>query len=820
MSASLGVTLLLVLGAVLLVVRAPAWSWSLSGTVLLALAGYFHPEPAALWPAALLWLAIGGFIHGAPLRRRFFSEPIAQRLRGKLPKLSRTEREALEAGGVWWDAELLGGRPRWERLFTLPMPLLTQQEQAFLDGPVETLCAMLDDWRITSEWHDLPPEVWDYLRREGFFGLIIPREYGGLEFSALAHSAVVLKIASRSISAAVTQMVPNSLGPAKLILHYGTQQQKDHWLPRLARGEEIPCFGLTSPEAGSDAAAMTDRGVVCRGVYQGRETLGIRLDFAKRYITLGPVATVIGLAFKLDDPDQLLGEKMHLGITLALVPADTPGVVTGSRHAPMNLSFQNGPVQGHDVFIPLENVIGGAGRAGQGWRMLMECLAEGRSISLPALACGAAKLTARVTGAYARIRRQFHQPIGQFEGINEVLGRIAGRAYQMDATRLLTLAALDQGERPAVISALVKYHLTERMRTTVNDGMDVLGGAGICLGPSNLLGRVYQAVPISITVEGANILTRNLIVFGQGAIRCHPYLLKELEALTRDDAHEGSIAFDRALRAHLGFLLGNGLRALWLALGGGVLARPHGMPAALRQSARRVARLSAALSLVADAALLTLGGALKRRERLSAQLGDALALLYLASAMLRLRHERGCPENEAVWHEWGIRDALAGVVGALDGALNEFPSHALAWALRRLIFPLGRPSFAPDGRLTLACGTQLQQPGPAREQLTQGLYQPHDLREALARLEDAYARTLATTTLEERLRAARLPDLDSRNHAEVLANAVAQGILNEVDAQALKAALDARLAVLQVDDFPQTRKEQAWPRSRVAPSMS
>ncbi len=819
MSASLGV-MLLVLGAAMLIARAPAWLWSVSGAALLMAAGYFHPEPAALWPAGLLWLAIAGFMHITPLRRRFFSEPIARQLRGKLPKLSRTEREALEAGGVWWDAELLGGRPCWQRLFDLPMPLLTQQEQAFLDGPVETLCAMLDDWRITSEWNDLPPEVWDYLKREGFFGLIIPRSYGGLEFSALAHSAVVMKIASRSLSAAVTQMVPNSLGPAKLILHYGTEQQKDYWLPRLARGEEIPCFGLTSPEAGSDAAAMTDRGVICRGVFQGHEMLGIRLDFAKRYITLGPVATVIGLAFKLDDPEQLLGEQTELGITLALVPADTPGVMTGARHAPMNLAFQNGPLRGRDVFIPLDNIIGGRERVGQGWRMLMECLAEGRSISLPALACGASKLTARVTGAYARIRRQFHQPIGQFEGINEVLGRIAGRAYQMDATRLLTLAALDQGERPAVISALVKYHLTERMRTAVNDGMDVLGGAGICLGPSNLLGRVYQAVPISITVEGANILTRNLIVFGQGAIRCHPYLLRELEALTQSDARAGAIRFDRALRAHVGFLLGNGLRALWLALGGGHLMRTRRVPAGLQNHARQVSRLSAALALVADAALLTLGGTLKRRERLSAQLGDALALLYLASAMLRLHHERGCLEDEAVWHEWGMRDALAGVVCALDGALDELPSHALGWMLRRWIFPLGRPAFAPSGRLTLACGTQLQQPGAARERLTQGLYQPHDASEALTCLEDAYARTLATAALEEKLRAARLPDLDSRNHAEVLANAVAQGILNEVDAQALKAALDARLAVLQVDDFPQTRKEQAWPRSRVAPSMS
>jgi acyl-CoA dehydrogenase len=480
--------------------------------------------------------------------------------------MSRTEREALAAGGVWWDAELFSGRPRWERLRALPAARLAPEEEAFLAGPVERLCRELDDWRITHDDLDLPREVWERLRRERFFGLVIPKDYGGLGFSHLAHSQVVMKIASRSITAAVTVMVPNSLGPAELLLRYGTQAQRERYLPRLARGEEIPCFALTGPRAGSDAASIPDLGVVCQGEFEGRQVLGIRLSFEKRYITLAPVATLIGLAFRLEDPDRLLSQDPAPGITLALIPAGTPGLVQGERHLPLGIPFQNGPLSGRDIFIPIDWVIGGAEGVGRGWPMLMECLAEGRGISLPALAVGAGKLATRHTGAYARVRRQFGRPIGDFEGVEEPLARIAGRTWQMEAARRVFLSALGAGERPAVLSAVLKYHLTERHRQVINDAMDILGGSGICLGPRNPMGRVYQGLPIAITVEGANILTRSMIIFGQGAVRCHPYLRSEIEAVQEPDARSALHRFDAAVAAHVGFLARNFGRTLWLGL--------------------------------------------------------------------------------------------------------------------------------------------------------------------------------------------------------------------------------------------------------------
>ena len=502
-------------------------------------------------------------------RQRWITGPALRLFRRVTPSMSQTEREALGAGSVWWDAELFGGRPDWNKLLRLPPAQLRSEEQAFIDGPVNTLCEMLDDWHITHERRDLPPEVWQYLKDHGFFGMIIPRAYGGLEFSALAHSAVVMKIATRSITTAVTVMVPNSLGPAKLLLEYGTQAQKDYYLPRLATGVEVPCFALTSPQAGSDAGAMPDNGMVCRQSFEGKpDVLGIRLNWDKRYITLGPVATVLGLAFKLYDPDHLLGEEEERGITLALIPTNTPGISIGRRHLPLDIPFMNGPNSGRDVFIPMEWIIGGPERIGQGWRMLMECLADGRSISLPALGTGAGKLASRVTGAYARVRRQFKQPIGRFEGVQEALARIAGYTYLMDAARTLTAAALDRGEKPSVISAIVKYHLTEQMRRVVNHAMDVLGGKGISLGPRNLIGRSYQALPISITVEGANILTRSMIIFGQGALRSHPYILKELEAAQDQDPERALSNFDLALTGHFVSTITNTWRAFMHALTG------------------------------------------------------------------------------------------------------------------------------------------------------------------------------------------------------------------------------------------------------------
>ncbi|HHJ14486.1 MAG TPA: acyl-CoA dehydrogenase [Gammaproteobacteria bacterium] len=779
--------------------RAPGWAWSALAATGLVLLPSVH-EFSAWWlsPFWLAWAALSTAALVAPLRRRLLTGPALRALHQRMPPISDTEREALEAGSTWWEAELFSGRPDWKRLLELGEAQLSEQEQAFLDGPVETLCNMLDDWEITEHLHDLPPAVWDYLKRERFFGMIIPRRYGGLEFSAHAHSCVVMKIASRSITAAVTTMVPNSLGPAQLLLNYGTEQQKDYYLPRLARGEEIPCFALTGPEAGSDAASMPDRGLVCRQMFQGRETLGIRLNWEKRYITLGPVATVLGLAFKLQDPDHLLGETEELGITLALIPTDTPGVEIGARHFPLNQAFMNGPNRGHDVFIPMDWVIGGQARVGQGWRMLMECLADGRAISLPALSTGAGKLAARATGAYAAVRRQFKMPIGRFEGVAEVLGRIAGNAYAMDAARGLTTLAVDRGEKPAVASAIVKYHLTERMRRVIDDAMDIHGGRGICMGPSNYLARVYQAIPISITVEGANILTRSLIIFGQGVIRCHPWLLQEIQAAQRGDTR----TFDRALCAHLRLALSNFARALFHGLTGARLARA---PVAREEARwyRQLTRLSAAFAVTAEVALATLGGNLKRRESLSARLGDVLSQLYLASAALKRYHDQGRPDADRPLLEWAVRDALARAGQALFDVFDNLPAPVPGTLLKRLLFPLGMPWRAPDDALSQRAARLLLRWGAARERLSEGLFIPHGEHEALAQLELALERATAAEPVLKRLREAmregQLPDGDPEHR---LNEAIEAAIIDAREAAAVREAMAARQRVIAVDEFP------------------
>ena len=622
---------------VLLVIVAGGWAlayfsvpllrWTLAGGLLLLVLSLAAPA-WWLYPLWFLW-GLVALANIAPVRQRLYMAPMLRVFRGRLPSVSATEREALEAGGVWWDAELFSGHPNWQRFLEFPKARLTEAEQVFLDGPAEELCRMLDDWRITFDLKDLPPNVWAFIRRNRFFGMIIPTEYGGLGFSAEAHSHVVAKVASRSGSAAVTVMVPNSLGPAELLLHYGTDAQKSHYLPRLADGREIPCFALTNPYAGSDASSIPDKAVVCQGEYQGQQVLGMRVTWEKRYITLAPVATVLGLAFQLYDPERLLGGEDYLGITLALIPTGHPGVRIGRRHFPLKQAFQNGPTSGTDVFIPMDMVIGGRAQIGQGWRMLMERLAVGRSISLPALAAAAIKFCARNAGAYARVRKQFKLPIGRFEGIEEVLARIAGDAYAVEAARRLTTAALDQGFEPAVISALLKYQTTERQRQAINDAMDIHGGRAICEGPSNYLANAYQGVPVSITVEGANILTRSLIVFGQGAIRCHPWVLKELEAAQDPDPGRSLEAFDTAICGHVGHLLNNLAQAAFHHLTlGRFMAVPRTGPVARYYAGISCASL--AFALMADGALLVLGGQLKRRERLSGRFADVLSEMYFA----------------------------------------------------------------------------------------------------------------------------------------------------------------------------------------------
>jgi acyl-CoA dehydrogenase len=792
--------------------RVPLRHAAATAAVIMILLTVFSTLPA--WLLVLGWLiaVLLVLLSFTSLRRTYVSDRLLPWLRRTLPAMSQTEREALEAGTVWWDAELFSGRPDWRRLLDTPAPRLSAEEQAFLDGPTETLCRMLDDWRITQEELDLPPEVWAYIKQQGFFGMIIPKRYGGLGFSALGHSAVVMKIATRSSTAAVTVMVPNSLGPAELLLHYGTEKQKEQYLHRLAKGEEVPCFALTGPEAGSDASAIPDSGIVCRGEFNGKETLGIRLNWEKRYITLGPIATVLGLAFKLYDPDGLLGRRRELGITCALIPTDTPGIEIGSRHFPLNAPFQNGPNRGRDVFIPLDWVIGGAERVGQGWRMLMESLAAGRSISLPALSTGAGKLVCRATGGYARIRKQFKTSIGRFEGVEEVLARMAGYTYMMDAARTMTAGAVDNGEKPSVISAIVKYQLTERMRRIVNDAMDVQGGTGICLGPRNLLGRLYQAIPISITVEGANILTRSLIIFGQGAIRCHPYLLKEMQAAAEQNAYTASRDFDAALFGHIGFTLSNAVRALWLGLSGARLVRVpvNGRP---RHHYQRLTRMSAAFALTADVALLVLGGELKRKEKLSGRFADALSNLYLASAILKRFEDQGRPDADWPLVQWGCDDALHAVQESLDGVLKNFPLRWLSWIVRALIFPLGRRYAPPADRVGHEAARLLLAPSVARDRLTAGMFLPRGEGEPLGRIESALAdieRVEALEkTLSEAIRNGALPKVPL---AELIDPALERAVIDAQDAALLRKAEALRREIIKVDDFPKELLARCAPR--------
>ncbi len=792
----------LILAWVLAYVRAPLVVWTVAFGALLALLTVAAPPGAMLIALWITFVTLALTLNFTPLRRAVLSRPIFTWFKRALPPMSRTEQEAIEAGTVWWDGELFSGRPNWRKLLALPVPKLSAEEQAFLDGPVEQLCALLDDWHITHERADLPPEAWRFIKDQRFFGMIIPKQFGGLEFSALAHSSVVMKVASRSITAAVTVMVPNSLGPAELLLRYGTDAQKNHYLPRLACGEDVPCFALTGPEAGSDASSIPDIGIVCRGEYQGqKDVLGIRLTWEKRYITLGPVATVLGLAFKLHDPGHLLSDKCELGITLALIPTSHPGVNIGRRHFPLNMAFQNGPNWGKDVFIPMDWVIGGQQYVGQGWRMLMECLAAGRSISLPALSTGGGKLAARATGAYARIRKQFKVSIGTFEGVEEALARIAGNAYLMDAARVMTAGAVDAGERPSVVSAIAKYHLTERLRQSINDAMDVQGGSGICMGPRNLLARIYQSIPISITVEGANILTRSLIIFGQGAIRCHPYVYKEMQAAVDSDGVRGLRDFDRAFFAHIGFLFGNAARTLWLGLTGARFASAP-VTGITQRYYQQLTRLSSALAFTADIAMLLLGGALKRKERLSARLGDVLSCLYLASTVLKRFEDDGRPADDAPLVRWVCDDLLYRAQDALQDFLRNFPSQVIARLLKWSIFPWGRSFAIPSDRQGHVLARLLLEPSTTRDRLTAGVYVPNDENETMGRIEAALRKVIAAEPLEKILNDAikkgRVPGYDLEQQIE---HALKAGVIDRAQVDILRAAHAARRAVIQVDDF-------------------
>ncbi len=795
--------LVLVAFMVLAFYRASITSWVLATVVFVPLIAMQSRISDAVLQFILLSLLFFILIFSIPyLRRELVSRLALKLFRKILPPVSQTEQEALDAGTVWWDGELFSGNPHWSKLLKLPKPFLTKEEQFFLDHEVEELCALINDWEVTHVNQDLSPKTWQFIKEKGFFGMIIPKEYGGLQFSAQAHSAVVSKIASRSGTAAVTVMVPNSLGPAELLLHYGTQAQKDKYLRRLAKGEEIPCFALTGPFAGSDAGAIPDVGVVCRGQFNDQaNVLGVRVTWEKRYITLAPIATLLGLAFKLYDPEKLLSEEVARGITLALIPTDTPGVNTGRRHFPLNSAFLNGPTTGKDVFIPMEYIIGGEERIGQGWRMLMECLAAGRSISLPASATGGSKIAARTSGAYGRVRKQFHMPIGKFEGVEEALARIAGNLYVMDAARVLTAQAIDLGEKPSVISAIVKYHCTERGRSVINDAMDVHGGKGICMGPDNYLARFYQQTPIGITVEGANILTRSLIIFGQGAVRAHPYVLKEIKAAHDEDKKRAVFDFDEALFGHISFAMCNAVRSFVFALTGGwLITALTSKPT--KHYYQLLTRYSASFAIATDVAMLTLGGALKRREKLSARLGDVLSQLYLCSAALKKFEDDGRPETDLPLLNWAMEDGLYRIQMALDGVLQNLPNRSAALLLRVLIFPLGQCRRPPSDQIGHDVANLLSTPSAARDRLTSGIYLSKDENDAVGALEASLSSTLLCEFMQTDLaKAHKSGVIKSLDELSQIAEAAELGLVNAKQAQQLERDYKLRRKVIMVDDF-------------------
>lgn len=799
-----GVITLLFIAAVLFLAyrRLSLLAFSVTFTVLFA-AYTVLGAPAGLWKAFLGLLVAGMWLLNVrALRKALITRPFMRVYLRLLPPMSQTEKEALEAGTVWWDGELFTGAPRWERLLAAKPPQLSAAESAFLEGPCEELCRMLDEWHITHERGDLPPEVWEFLKSRGFFAMIIPRKYGGLEFSAYAHSCVLAKIASRSPTASSTVAVPNSLGPAELLHHYGTEEQKNHYLPRLARGEEVPCFALTGARAGSDAGSIPDTGIVCRANFEGREVLGLRLNFSKRYITLAPVATVIGLAFRMFDPEHLLGDRTDIGITCALVPSHLPGISIGRRHLPLDIPFQNGPIEGKDVFVPLDFIIGGPKMAGSGWRMLVEQLSVGRCISLPSNATGAAKAAVWATGAYARIRTQFNLPVGKFEGVEMVIARMAGLTYTMDAARSVTAGAIDGGEKPSVPSAMLKYHVTEMGRQVANDAMDVHGGKGIMLGPNNYLARGYQIVPVAITVEGANLLTRNLIIFGQGAVRCHPFVLREMTAAREYDRAGGVDRFDRALFAHIGFAISNAVRSFIMALTHARFTRaPVQGPTA--RYYQHVVRFSASFAFAVDVAMLALGGYLKKKESLSARLGDVLSCMYLASMVLKHHENQGRPYEDLPIVEWACRNLLYRAQEELHGFLRNFPNRTLSGLMRLLIFPGGRIYSAPPDRLARHVASLVTSPTEARERLSQYIYWRLEPGNPLGLLQEALLLAVELEPLEKRVRVegvktGRVTALDLPGRIQ---QALAAGILSETEAAALREYDRKVMELINVDDF-------------------
>lgn len=797
----------LVLGLAMARASLTTWAIAIAAITFCAQLGLNHGT--LHWPVFPLWSLLGWLVAGLlfaasfpEIKRKYIIMPAYRALKGAMPTISETEREALEAGTVGWDAELFSGTPDWSKLRRVPPITLTPEERAFLDGPTTELCKKLNDWQIRHELHDIPDDIWRFVCEHGFLGMLISKEHGGLGFSAQAQSLILGKISSRSPDGVTIVMVPNSLGPGELIEKYGTAAQKAHFLPRLARGEEIPCFALTGPFSGSDAAAMRDVGIVTRGTHEGREKLGIRLTWDKRYITLAPKATLLGLAFRLLDPDNHLDRGEEIGITLALIPTHHPGVEIGRRHLPAGAAFPNGPTRGRDVFIPMDWIIGGQERAGQGWRMLMSCLAAGRSISLPATSAAAAKALLRSSTAYARIRKQFNLPVGFMEGIEEPLARMIESAYEIEAARAVTASMVSAGEKPAVISALLKYVSTERQRQCVNDALDIHGGKGICDGPSNYIQGAYQMTPVCITVEGANILTRTLITFAQGALRSHPYLFTEIEALQDPHTERGIERFERTFDNHVAFTLSNAAGAFFHNLTFGIFASAPQNAGPTARWWRQLARASRSFALVADLTVALLGGGLKVKQKITGRMADALAELYLLSAVLKRYDDDGRPKEDLKLVDYCARNCLYRFDQALLGVLRNFPQRWAAWLMTPLVFPLGarrRPASDRDGNALVRAALE---PGAFRDHLTRDIFISDDPGDRAGLLDYTLTRVVACEEADKKLeRAIRKGEVKRLYDRDWIAEAEKKGVLTESEALDLAELRDLVARVIAVDDF-------------------
>ncbi len=802
--------------------QAPLWLWAtvaaiaiLVGQLGIPWGDFSFSGFGVLSLVPWLLVALLGALSVPNLRRKAIVAPAFKMVRGIVPAVSETESQALQAGTIGFDAEFFSGTPDWNKLRAIPPIVLSDEEQAFLDGPTEELCERLSDWQIRHHDKEIPKDIWRFVSEKGFLGMLISKEHGGLGFSAQAQSLILGKVASRSPDVVTIIMVPNSLGPGELIEKYGTDAQKEHYLPRLARGDEIPCFGLTGPTSGSDAATMRDIGIVSKGMHEGRETLGVRLSWEKRYITLGPDATLLGLAFQLFDPDALLGADEDVGITVALIPATHPGVNIGRRHLPCGAAFPNGPNWGKDVFIPIDWIIGGQEMAGQGWRMLMECLSAGRSISLPSSGAAGIKTMLRLTSAYARVRKQFGIPIGRMEGVGEALARLVESAYVIEAGRAVTAAMVSRGEKPSVLGALMKYQSTERMRQAVNDAMDVHGGRGICDGPANYLQAAYQMVPVGITVEGANILTRSLITFAQGALRSHPYLYKEITAIQDEDEERGLQAFEEAFLGHIAYSVSNVFGSLFHNLTGAWFAVAP--PRAERNAKwyRQLARASRNFALVADLAVATLGGGLKVRQRITGRMADALSELYLMACTLKRYEDDGRQRLDQAIVDYAAANSLFRFEQAMQATIDNFP---VVWArivMRALVYPLGgRYRAAPD-KLARQIVAQVLEPGEVRDRLTRHIYVTADPKDPTGLLESTLPKVIAAEPVEKKLERAIREGTVRRYHGiNWLADAVTKGVITDAEATQLRELEDLVQRVIAVDHF---HKDEVRPHYGTAP---